>query len=226
MGEPIGQQVNFWHKKEVYTVVGVVKDYHYLPLTSEIGPQLFSIRPTIDYGIALIKIRHNTAAASLQHIRNSFTQLFPASSFVYRFKELEKQTIYEAEAKWKQMMLFGAVVTIFISCIGLFGLSVLAAEKRRKEIGIRKVLGASAGRVVVSLSIDFLKLVSIALLIGLPVAWLLTHQWLQNYPYRISLSWSIFAITLLLVGTIALGTISFQAIKAALANPVKSLRTD
>src|SRR5205085_6758148 len=99
---------------------------------------------------------------------------------------------YEAEAKWKQVMLFAAVLTIFISCIGLFGLSVLSAEKRTKEIGIRKVLGASVASVVNTLSVDFLKLVSIALLIAIPVAWLITNKWLQNYPYRISLSWQIF----------------------------------
>jgi putative ABC transport system permease protein len=133
---------------------------------------------------------------------------------------------YEAEEKWKQIMSFGAILTIFISCIGLFGLSVLSAEKRTKEIGIRKVLGASVNGVVTILSKDFLKLVFISLIIAVPAAWLVAHKWLQNYPYRIELSWWLFASAGLLVILIALITVSFQAIKAAMANPVKALRTE
>ena len=133
---------------------------------------------------------------------------------------------YESESKWKQIIFFGAVLTIFISCIGLFGLSVLSAEKRTKEIGIRKVLGASVNSVVTTLSKDFLKLVSIALIIAVPLAWLAADKWLQNYPYRIGLDWGIFALAGMLVIFVSLATVSFQAIKAATANPVKSLRTE
>jgi putative ABC transport system permease protein len=133
---------------------------------------------------------------------------------------------YEAESKWKQIMLFGAILTIFISCIGLFGLSVLSAEKRTKEIGIRKVLGASVNGVVMILSRDFLKLVAIALVISIPVAYMAGDKWLQNYPYRATISWWLFAGAAILVIVIALLTVSFQAIKAAMANPVKSLRTE
>lgn len=133
---------------------------------------------------------------------------------------------YEAEAKWKQMILFGAAITIFISCIGLFGLSVLSAEKRTKEIGIRKVLGASVGRLVTTLSTDFLQFVAIAILIAMPIAGLLADKWLQNYPYRITLSFWMFAVIGCLILIIALATISFQAVKAALANPVDSLRDE
>jgi len=123
-------------------------------------------------------------------------------------------------------MLFSAILTIFISCIGLFGLSVLSAEKRTKEIGIRKVLGASATKVATMLSKDFIKLVIVALLIAIPLAWLAADKWLQNYPYRISLNWQMFAIAGALVIFIALATVSFQAVKAAIANPVESLRTE
>jgi putative ABC transport system permease protein len=133
---------------------------------------------------------------------------------------------YEAEAKWKQIMLLGAILTIFISCIGLFGLSVLAAEKRIKEIGIRKVLGASVKGVATILSKDFLKLICIALIIAIPAAWMVTNKWLQKYPYRITLGWKLFASAAILVMLIAIITVSFQAIKAAVANPVKSLRTE
>jgi putative ABC transport system permease protein len=123
-------------------------------------------------------------------------------------------------------MLFGAILTIFISCIGLFGLSVSSAEKRTKEIGIRKAMGASVSSVVSILSVDFLKLVIIALFVSMPVAWLAANKWLENYPYRITLSWWMFTVAGLLVIFIALATVSFQAIKAAIANPVKSLRTE
>jgi putative ABC transport system permease protein len=226
--EPIGQVVNFWYRNnEKYTVVGVVKDYHFRTLTEKIGSQLFRLKkPDDKYGLAIIKIKPNTAAASLQHIRAVFRKVFPVNSYSYKFKDLENLKNYEAEAKWKQMMLFGAAITIFISCIGLFGLSVLSAEKRMKEIGIRKVLGASVGRVVTTLSTDFLKLVTIAMLVAMPVAWLLANKWLQNYPYRITLSWPMFAAAGLLVVLLALTTVSFQAIKAAVANPVKSLRSE
>ena len=226
--QPLGQTVNFWYRNnEKYTVVGVVKDYHSRPLAEKIGPQLFTLKaPENTYGLALMRVKPNTAAVSLQHITKAFKKIFPASSYSYKFKDQENLKNYEAEAKWKQMMMFGAIITIFISCIGLFGLSVLSAEKRTKEIGIRKVLGASVSRVVATLSSDFLKLVIIAILIAMPVAWMLADKWLQNYPYRIPLSWSTFAVTGLLVILIALTTVSFQAVKAAMANPVKSLRSE
>jgi putative ABC transport system permease protein len=152
--------------------------------------------------------------------------LFPLSPYTYAFKNEENLKNYEAEAKWKQIMLFGAILTIFISCIGLFGLSVLSAEKRTKEIGIRKVLGASVNRVVTILSKDFLKLVFISLVIAIPAAWIAASKWLENYPYRIRLNLGLFASAGILVILIALITVSFQAIKAAIANPVKSLRTE
>jgi len=156
----------------------------------------------------------------------TFKKLFPLSPYSYIFKNEQNFKSYEAEAKWKQIMLFGAILTIFISCIGLFGLSVLSAEKRTKEVGIRKALGASVKNVVTILSKDFLKLICIALIIAIPVAWLVANKWLQNYPYRITLSWGLFAFAAILVIMIALITVSFQAIRAAIANPVKSLRTE
>lgn len=225
--EPIGQQVNFWYNDgEKYTVVGVVKNYHYEALTEEIGPQLFTMKPGNRYGIMVIKVKPNSISAALDHIQRVFKKIFPTSPYSYVFKDEQNRKAYEAEAKWKQILLFGAILTIFISCIGLFGLSVLSAEKRTKEIGIRKVLGASVRNVVSILSTDFIKLVTIALLIAIPLAWMAASKWLENYPYRISLSWWMFAIAGLLVLVIALATVSFQAVKAAMANPVKNLRTE
>ena len=223
---PMGQTVNFWYNNKKYTVIGVVKDYHYQPLNQKIDPQLFTMKPDNNYGMVYIKIKANTVAVSLQTIQKKFKQLFPLSPYSYTFMNEANLRDYEAEAKWKQIMLFGAILTIFISCIGLFGLSVLSAEKRTKEIGIRKVLGASVKRVVTILSKDFLKLVFISLIIAIPAAWLAANKWLENYPYRIALDWWLFASAGILVVLIALVTVSFQAIKAAVANPVKSLRAE
>jgi len=224
---PIGQQVNFWYNNnEKYTVIGVVKDYHFEALNKKIGPQLFTMKLGNNYGKIIAKLKPNSETASLHHIEKIFKKFFPINPYTFKFMDLENLKNYEAEAKWKQIMLFGAVLTIFISCIGLFGLSVLSAEKRTKEIGIRKVLGASISNVVTILSRDFLKLVIIALLISIPAAWLAANKWLENYPYRISLSWWLFASSGIIVVMVALVTVSFQAIKAAVANPVKSLRSE
>ena len=224
---PIGQVLNFWYdNQKKYSVVGVVKDYHYQPLNQKIGPQVFTMKKNNNYGMVYIKIKPNSAAASLKTIQKTFKEFFPLSPYSYTFKNDENLKSYEAEAKWKQIMLFGAVLTIFISCIGLFGLSVLSAEKRTKEIGIRKVLGASVKGVVTTLSKDFLKLVAIALIISMPAAYMTGNKWLQNYPYRITQSWWLFASAAIMVIIIAMATVSFQAIKAAVANPVKALRSE
>jgi putative ABC transport system permease protein len=224
--DPIGQEVNFWFRNEKYKVIGVVKDYHYQSLNSKIGPELFSVKTNDHLGMVLIKIKPNSETASLQHIQKIFKNLFPYVPYTYKFKDQENLKNYEAEGKWKQIMLFSAMLTIFISSIGLFGLSVLSAEKRTKEIGIRKVLGASVGNVVTILSKDFLKLVLIALVISIPLAWVAANKWLDNYPYRITLNWRMFAIAAMLVILIALITVSFHAIKSAVMNPVKSLRSE
>lgn len=225
--DPIGQEVNFWYNEgEKYNVIGVVKDHHFEALTQEIKPQLFTMKPGNPYGKAFIKIKPNSASAALAHIEKTFKRLFPTSPYIYTFKNEENRKNYEQEAKWRQVMFASAVLTIFISCIGLFGLSVLSAEKRIKEIGIRKVLGASVSNITRILSTDFLKLVIIALLVAIPVSWVVSNKWLEDYPYRITLSWWMFAGAIVLVVLVALITVSFQAIKAALSKPVKSLRTE
>ncbi|MEO8770325.1 MAG: ABC transporter permease [Ferruginibacter sp.] len=226
--DPIGQIVNFFYNNnEIYHVVGVVKDYHYASLNnSKIGPQLFTMKNDNLYGTFYIKIKPNSETASLKSLQKAFKQWFPLSPYSYVFKNDENFKQYEAVEKWKQIILFGAILTIFISCIGLFGLTVLSAEKRTKEIGIRKVLGASINSIVTTLSKDFLKLVIISLFISIPIGYMAANAWLEKYPYRITLKWNLFLVAAILVIAIALLTVSFQAIKAAIANPVKSLRTE
>jgi putative ABC transport system permease protein len=221
---PIGEMVACNGKK--CTVIGVVKDYHFDGLGKMIDPELFSEGALNDYGMVYIKLRPGPSAAALQHIEKVFKTLFPMNPYAYTFKDEENLQLFAAEAKWKQIILFGAILTIFISCIGLFGLSVLAAEQRTKEIGIRKVLGASVLAVVHILSVDFLMLVGIALLLAVPAAWYEASKWLEDYPYRIGLNGWIFAGAGLGVVVIALVTVSFQAVRAGRANPVKSLRVE
>ena len=222
---PIGETINILgNSNETYRVIGVVKDYHFASLNKKITPQLFIMHGS--YGTYYIKIKPNTAASSLKWIQKTYQQFYPMNPYAYVFKNDENRKQYADVEKWKQIILFGAILTIFISCIGLFGLSVLSAEKRTKEIGIRKVLGASVQQIVTTLSTDFLKLVAIALIIATPLVYIAANKWLQSYPYRIEMSWLLFASAGILVMLIALFTVSFQSIKAAIVNPVKSLRTE
>jgi len=222
---PVGETIQILgSSNETYRVIGVVKDYHFASLTQKIKPQLFSMNGS--YGTYYIKIKPNTASESLKWIQKTYQQFYPMNPYVYVFKNEENRKQYADVEKWKKIILFGAILTIFISCIGLFALSVLSAEKRTKEIGIRKVLGASISNIATTLSTDFVKLVVMALIIASPVAYMAADKWLQNFPYRIALSWWLFASAALIIVFIALATVSFQAIKAAMANPVKSLRTE
>lgn len=222
---PLGETIKILgNSNETYHVIGVVKDYHFESLTKKITPQLFNMNGS--YGAYYIRIKPNTAATSLKWIQKTYQQFYPMNPFAYVFKNDENRKQYADIEKWKQVILFGAILTIFISCIGLFGLSVLSAEKRMKEIGIRKVLGASVRQIVTTLSTDFIKLVAIALVISAALVYIAANKWLQNYPYRITVSWWLFASAGILVMLIALFTVSFQSIKAARANPVKSLRTE
>jgi putative ABC transport system permease protein len=222
---PVGETINILgSSNQTYHVIGVVKDYHFASLTKKITPQLFNMNGS--YGTYYIKIKPNTAAPSVKWIQKIYQQFYPMSPYSYVFKNDENRMQYADVEKWKQIILFGSLLTILISCIGLFGLSVLSAEKRTKEIGIRNVLGASVSSVVSILSIDFLRLIFISLIMSIPLAWAAAGKWLQSYPYRITLSWWLFASAGILIILIALVTLSFQAIKAALSNPVKNLRAE
>jgi ABC-type antimicrobial peptide transport system permease subunit len=220
------RQVDFFYDSIKYDVVGVVKDYHYASLLEEIKPQLFIMNPKYGYGQLLIKIKPQKASAALAHIARVFKTQQPFQPYKYEFKSEKNEKQYASEQKWKQIISSAAILVIFISCIGLLGLATLAAERKVKEIGIRKVLGASVGNIAAMLSISFLKLVLIAAVVAIPVASVVMNNWLQNYPYRITINIWMFLFATIAVTVIALGTISFQAIRAAIANPVKSLRTE
>ena len=223
---PIGQSVRFISDiGKVYHVAGVVKDYHYASLNEKTGAQLFTMNSDA-FGTFYIKIKPGTESESLKFIQKTFRELFPLSPYSYTFKNDENRMQYDDVNRWKKIVMFGAALTIFISCIGLFGLSVLSAERRTKEIGIRKVYGASVGSLIQLLSKDFLKLVLLALIISTPVAWIVAHKLLQGALYKISLSWWLFVIPDVLVLFVAFATIYFQTNKTANTNPVKSLKTE
>jgi putative ABC transport system permease protein len=226
--KPIGQVVDFFYNKKKYNVVGIVKDYHFLSLTEKMSPILYTMQHDLPWGNVFVRISENNKADALNKIQKEFRSLFPFIPYQYKFKDTEVAEQYDKEAKWKQIVTFGAGLTIFISCIGLFGLATLSAERRRKEIGIRKVLGASVQGIVRKLSTDFAILVLISAAISVPFAIWIMHKWLDNYPYRIDLiayAW-IFGAAAVFVLLIALVTVSFQTIKAAIANPVNSLRSE
>ena len=224
--DPVGKQVDFFYFNKKYTIVGVIKDYHYQSLAEKVKPQLFTMNPRYTFRNVYVKIKPGYTFETLRHIEKTFKTLFPLQPYQYDFKDAENKEQYEREQNWKQILTFAAILTIFISCIGLFGLATLSAEKRTKEIGIRKVLGASVSSIAGKLAGDFLKLIILAAIIASPAAWWIMNRWLENYPFRINITWWMISFSCVLVLLIAALTVSFQAIRAAVANPVKSLRTE
>jgi putative ABC transport system permease protein len=226
-GSAIGKNIDFLNGRNVsLKIVGVVKDFHYNSLKEKIKPQLFSSNPDLPFGSFLLRINPNNIPQTIQEVETVYKKLAPYRPFVYNFKADLNDRAYEAENKWKQIITFSALLTIFISCIGLFGLASLSSEARQKEIGIRKVLGASVNQIVRLLSKDFVKLVLLAFVLAIPLAWYAVNQWLQNFAYRIEISWWVFALAGILCLLVALFTISLQAVKSALANPVEALRSE
>ena len=224
--DPIGKKVDFTWAKKIKTVVGVVRDYHYESLQRKIGPQLFVADPGFRYGDLYIKVKPDNIPRALKLVEATYKKILPVQPYKYDFMNTINLRQYEAESKWKQIITFAAILSIFISCIGLFGLTTLATEKRTKEIGVRKVLGASVQSLVALLSFNFVKLVLLGFIIASPIAWFFTNKWLQNFPYHISLSVWVFAGTAALMIALASVTISYQSIKAALSNPVTSLKVE
>lgn len=224
--DAIGKEVDFFYRNHKYRIIGVVKDFHFESLLGEIRPQLFTKDPTHRYGQVLARLKDGQVPQTLTQIEMTFKKTFPLVPWQYTFRDEDNRNQYASEQRWKQIIAFGAVLTILISCFGLFGLATLSAERRRKEIGIRKVLGASVSSVTGKLSMDFLRLVLLSALIALPASWWAAHAWLQNYPYRISFSGWMLAGALVMVMLIALLTVIYQSLRAALANPSDALRAE
>lgn len=209
-------------------VIGIVKDFHFQSLHTKIEPLVLAYNQNpiqvIDYYTA--RIDGNDIPETLEKLKTILIKADPDEPFEYHFLDQQLALFYLEDARRQTLLIWVALATIFIACLGLFGLATYSAEQRIKEIGVRKVLGASVANITSLLSMDFLKLVLIANGIAFPISWLVTNKWLQEYAYHIDLAWWIFALAGLLSISIALLTVSYQSIKAALTNPVKSLRTE
>ncbi len=221
--QPIGQQITFHDHKG--TIIGVVKDFNFKSLKEKISPLIFF---TFWNNRNILYIR-TTGAGAQQAIAaagSQYKKYGGDSPFGYHFLDQNFAAQYKTDQRAGALFNVFAGIAIFISCLGLFGLATYTAQVKFKEIGIRKVLGASVANIVRLISTDFIKLVLISILIAVPVAWWAMHHWLQSFAYQTQISWWIFALAGLLALTIAVFTVSFQAIKAALANPIKSLRSE
>src|SRR6266536_1461863 len=226
--EAVGSKVYFDWRGETYTwtVIGVVKDFHFQDLHVSIEPYGFQLNNQPNYNYIIVHAKAANVSSLLKSINTSWHKLNPNEPFEYSFLDEDFQKNYDAENRLSAIVGYFTTIAILISCLGLFGLATFSAEQRTKEIGVRKVLGASVAGIVALLSKDFLKLVAISIVIASPLAWWIMHKWLQDFAYRTKISWTVFVITTVAALLIALITISFQAIRAAISNPVKSLRTE
>ncbi len=221
--QPIGQQITFHNHKG--TIIGVVKDFNFKSLKEKISPLIFF---TFWNNRNILYVRTTGAGAqqAIAAANAQYKKYAGDSPFGYHFLDQSFEAHYKTDQRAGTLFNVFAGIAIFISCLGLFGLATYTAQVKFKEIGIRKVLGASVANIVRLISGDFIKLVLISILIAVPVAWWAMHQWLESFAYQTSISWWIFALAGFLALTIALATVSFQAVKAALANPVESLRSE
>ncbi len=223
--EAIGKDFGYGNRRG--RLIGVFNDFHFESLHEKIVPLVILVpRNTNNYGNISIKVTGTNIPAALTHIERTWKKFLPEVPYQYTFLDENFNRLYDAEEKQKTIFTIFACIAIFIACLGLFGLSAFAISQRIKEIGIRKVLGASVNTIVSLLSKDFLKLVLLAALIAFPIAWYAMNNWLEDFAYRIAIPWWAFIVAGILAALIALFTISFQAIKAAVRNPVKSLRTE
>jgi putative ABC transport system permease protein len=223
---PIGQIVSRPKSNVSYEVVGIVKNYHLASFKEKIEPVFYSLDKRGNNFNTFVKYAPGQAKAATTALTASFKALMPYATLDYNYMDDWNRQRYESEEQWKNIITYSAIIAILVSCLGLFALATLSVEQRVKEIGIRKVLGASVANITAMLSKDFLKLVLIAFVIATPVAGYFTYNWLQDFAYRVSLNAWIFIGTGALIVLVALATISFHTIRSAIMNPVKSLRSE
>lgn len=222
--EAIGRWMNMMGNR-MGRVVGVVRDFHFASLRQDISPLAIFISPS-DFDFMLVRITPNHIGGSLDYMRATWQQLAPQSPFDYAFVDQSFDALYRADARAGQLFRIFAGLAIFVACMGLLGLASFSAEQRTREIGVRKVLGASLSGIVLLLSREFVKLIAIAFAVAVPVALLLMSRWLQGFAYRIDISWEPFVVAGILIFLIAMNTVSVQAIRAGLTNPIDALREE
>jgi putative ABC transport system permease protein len=222
--DPIGKKF-VADNRDTGTVVGIVKDFNFASLHSGIDPLVIQYQPyRTDY--LVIKIAAGKIPQTLDYLKLRIKALAPSSVFSYSFVDEQMDRLYESENRLSQIFKVFAAFAILISCLGLFGLSAYTARMRTKEVGIRKVLGASVSRITLLLSTDFVKLVLIAIIIAWPIAWWVMNKWLEGFAYRIEINPIIFLLSGSFAIIVAIFTVGIQGIKAALANPIRSLKTE
>lgn len=222
--DPIGKPL-WWGKREG-KIIGVVKDFHVASMHQAIEPIIIALDDKRQWGTMLVRIESGKTRQALAGLEKTYKELNPKFPFTYKFSDQEFDRLYKSEQVVSRLANYFAFLAIFISCLGLFGLATFTAEQRIKEIGVRKVLGATMPNIFSLLSTNFLKPVAIAMFVAFPVAWYLMNDWLQDFAYKIDIEWWMFAVAGVLTIAIALLTVSYQSIRSALSNPIKSLRTE
>ena len=209
-----------------HSIIGVVKDYNFQSMDKEIEPLTIFLKPKWNLRYGYVKVAPQNLNNSFNEVKLAWNKIEPNAEFLGSFLNENINRTLEKERNMTTMITSGSVIAIILSCVGLFAISLLVVSQRRKEIGIRKIVGASVGKITVMLTSDFLKLVGIAFIIATPLAWYFSREWLENYPYRMELNIWIFLLAGIIAISIAIFTISFRTIRAAIQNPVKSLRTE
>jgi putative ABC transport system permease protein len=223
----IGVQIlNAKGDQKTKTIIGVTRNFNYEDLSQKVGAQLFYRPAELRPSRIFVRLQAGDPGSKLALLNNAWKKLAPDAPFEYHFVDEQFDNFYKNETRWSSIAGWAGGISIFLACLGLFGLAALAAVNRTKEIGIRKVLGATVTQVVGLLSKDFVKLITVALLIATPLAWYIMHNWLQSYAWRINITGWVFVLTGVFAILIAVTTVSVQAIKAAIANPVKALRNE
>lgn len=223
----------FWHpwgasdqdSLKIGQIIGVVRDFNYKSLYDKVAPTVLQVFPDAAWKVA-VKLQSQNLGKTVNRIQQVWNKFCPGYPMEYKFLDENFEEMYKGEDKLRSLLFIFTSIAIFIGCLGLFGLAAYSAERRKKEVGIRKILGATTSAVALTLSRNFIQPVIVSLLIASPVAWYFSNKWLENFAYRITVSWWMFAIAGVLTISIAFLTISFQVVKAALANPVKSLRAE
>jgi ABC-type antimicrobial peptide transport system permease subunit len=222
--DPVGQPVSWGNRPG--KIIGVLKDFHFNSIHQSIEPLILRLDENWGWGTILVRAGAGKTKATITGLEKIGKSLNPKFPFTYQFSDLEYMKLYKSEQVVSKLSNYFAFLAVFISCLGLLGLAMFTAEQRTKEIGVRKVLGASVPNIIALLSSYFIKLVLVAILIASPIAWYAMNRWLQGFAYKIDIVWWIFALAGLLTIGVALLTVGYQSIKAAVANPVKSLRTE
>jgi putative ABC transport system permease protein len=228
-GKAIGQKLNFNHGENAIgsvEIVGVVKDFHFQGLHEVIEPYAFFLKSDTNFNYLIVHVNTRDISNVMPFLEAEWKALIPDEPFAYSFLDQDFQANYSADTRTSRIVSAFTLISIVISCLGLFGLATFAAQQRIKEIGVRKVLGASVGSIVGLLSGDFIKLVIISIVIATPITWYFMDQWLQDFAYRITMQWWMFAAAGTLAVVVAMLTVSAQAVKAAAANPVQSLKSE